>query len=416
MKKILWIGDGVTPTGFSTVNHNVISGLPQEEYEVHHIAINYFGDPHPYKHNIYPATSPYSLQMGDVYGFTRLKELFPKINPDLVFILNDIWVTQQYLEILKKEVKPETMPKIVVYFPVDGAGYFSGWFKDFDIVSKVVVYTEFGKNVVLRAAPHLEEKIEVIPHGNDTSVFYKKDKTKLRKRVYAKLPELWSDEAFIVLNANRNQPRKMLDLSLRGFALFAAKKPDNVKYYHHAGLRDAGWDIVRLIKQIDNEFLAHGILEPGDTLLENRLMVTNTETGVQRVSLEELNEIYNVTDIGINTSLGEGWGLTATEHAATGAPQIVPNHTACAELFYDCGLLTDTVLTVSDTQTLLYRSYIDVNHLASQLEQLYKDKELRTKLANAGYEKFTSDKYLWKNISMVWKSLFDKILGEKENV
>jgi glycosyltransferase involved in cell wall biosynthesis len=37
----------------------------------------------------------------------------------------------------------------------------------------------------------------------------------------------------------------------------------------------------------------------------------------------QINEIYNLTDIGINTSDGEGFGLCQLEHLYTGAPQVV---------------------------------------------------------------------------------------------
>jgi glycosyltransferase involved in cell wall biosynthesis len=37
----------------------------------------------------------------------------------------------------------------------------------------------------------------------------------------------------------------------------------------------------------------------------------------------QINEIYNLTDIGINTSDGEGFGLCQLEHLYTGAPQLV---------------------------------------------------------------------------------------------
>lgn len=409
MKKILWVGDGVTPTGFATVNHNIIKNLPREKYEVHHLAINYYGDPHPYEHLVYPASTPQSLQRGDVYGFTRLEDILD-MKPDMVFILNDIWVTAKYLEIIKNKLK-DNFPPIVVYYPVDGAGYQREWFKDFDIVTKVVVYTDFGKRVTLSVYPEAEDKIEVLPHGNDTTVFYPlENKKELRKQTFAKIPELWEDDSFIVLNANRNQPRKRLDLSIKAFALFALGKPSNVRYYHHAGLKDAGWDILRLVKQIDRAFLNQGVLKPEDVKLEDRLVVTNMEQMVQKVSLEELNRIYNLADVGINTSLGEGWGLTATENAATRVAQIVPNHTACAELFHDCGLLTNIIQTVNDPQTLVYRSFIDVDNLANQLQYLYENPDVRKDLAEKGFTKFTSDEYKWESIAKRWETLFESVL------
>jgi hypothetical protein len=38
---------------------------------------------------------------------------------------------------------------------------------------------------------------------------------------------------------------------------------------------------------------------------------------------EGINQLYNIADIGINTSDGEGFGLCQLEHMFTGAPQIV---------------------------------------------------------------------------------------------
>ena len=53
----------------------------------------------------------------------------------------------------------------------------------------------------------------------------------------------------------------------------------------------------------------------------------------------DLNRLYNACDVGINTSMGEGWGLVSCEHGAAGAAQIVPDHTGCAELWRGRGEL-----------------------------------------------------------------------------
>jgi hypothetical protein len=38
---------------------------------------------------------------------------------------------------------------------------------------------------------------------------------------------------------------------------------------------------------------------------------------------EAVNEFYALADIGVNTSTGEGYGLTALEHASLGKPQVL---------------------------------------------------------------------------------------------
>ena len=180
-KRILWIGDAVVPTGFSTVNTNIIKNLSAKKFEVHHLGVNYFGDPHPYPWKIYPAATK-----GDIWGFGRLPE-FAAYKWDVVFILNDAWVINKYLEKIRKYFT--NVPKIVVYFPVDSHTFDSDWFDNFDIVSETVVYTQFGKDVVSACRPNLE--LEIIPHGIDFSLFHKLDlpKREIKAKIYPKKEE-----------------------------------------------------------------------------------------------------------------------------------------------------------------------------------------------------------------------------------
>lgn len=401
MKKVLWIGDGVAPTGFSTVNHNIIKHLPKDKYEVHHMAINYFGDPHGYDHLVYPASTPFLLSQGDHLGFGRLPEFLHK-DIDIIFILNDVWVIHMYLKEIKRiwfEAN-KALPKIVVYYPVDGGGYTPDWFEHFDIVSKAVVYTEFGKKVTHEVAPDLE--LEIIPHGSANKDFlFKMEGTtaEIKKKKFPDNESLWED-SFIVLNANRNQPRKRIDIAFRAFALFAKDKPPGVMYYHHAGIRDAGWHFIDLVKRTQIE-LGYN--------LEKRIILSNAKVLEQRVPMESLNLIYNATDVGINAALGEGWGLVQTEHASIGKPQIVGDHTACRELFHDVGLLTPVVNVVRDAQHTTQRYFISAEMMANNLQKLYENKELYGELSRKSYEKFNRPEYSWEVIVQTWVDLFESL-------
>jgi glycosyltransferase involved in cell wall biosynthesis len=48
-----------------------------------------------------------------------------------------------------------------------------------------------------------------------------------------------------------------------------------------------------------------------------------------------INQLYNVADIGINTSDGEGYGLCQLEHLYTGAPQVVTDVGAYSDFLDD---------------------------------------------------------------------------------
>jgi glycosyltransferase involved in cell wall biosynthesis len=385
MINVLWISDLVVPTGWSRVAHGIIKHLPKEEFSITGLGINYFGDPHPYDFPIYPAAVG---QLGDIYGFSRLEGILKSKKFDLIYILNDIWVIKEYLKRL--ESFKEYRPKIVVYFPVDARDHDPEWYTNIPLVDKAVVYTKFGKEVAEKALP--DYSFDIIPHGIDQEMFFPVDRTLARKSIF-KNAEL--ETAYIILNANRNQPRKRLELTLEGFKLFAENKPSNVLIYMHCGVMDSDLKITNLATRLG---------------ISKRLIVTSFKTGVQSVTVEKLNLIYNASNIGINTSLGEGWGLCNMEHAITGAPQIVPDSSACGEVFKDCGLLIPNGDPFIQTKVMTTGILVHPTDVAEQMEKLYTDGALYKKLSKAALKKFSSPEYSWKNIAGKWAEEFKNVL------
>lgn len=387
-KKLLAVSDAVTPTGFSNVFHSLAKHW-KEEYNIISVGVNYHGDPHNYDYPVFPAFNGTSI-----YGENRVVDLINSNDFAVVWILNDSWVVNRYLQAIKKDVtKP--LPKIVVYFPVDSMQHDTEWYENFDIVTKAVTYTKFGQWVVKDANPTLD--IDAIPHGVDTGTFYKLgERSELKKLFFAPYEDKVGDlsDSFIVLNANRNQPRKKLNLTIEGFAKFARNKPKNVKIYMHCGIKDASIDVDKLAYR-------YGV--------SDRLIVSSNKRGVQNVHQARLNEIYNISDVGINTGMGEGWGLTSVEHAATGAVQLLPNHSACRELFTDCGLLMNTCGDFMFDNSMTVGKLVSSDEVSKKLEHLYQNPEERERLAKLGYDKFTSKEYSWEFIAHQWMDLFNAI-------
>jgi D-inositol-3-phosphate glycosyltransferase len=392
-KRFLAIGDQVAPTGFSQVLTNILLNLNREEYEIHALGVNYKGDPHPYPWSIYPAL------LGGTYGghpdymgFNRI-EHFAGVDWDCIFILNDPWVINKYLELIKKYFVSK-LPPIIAYFPIDAMELNPNWFSNFDIVTKIVTYTEFARNEILKVRPDLV--VEVVPHGIDLDIYkkiYKESRAELRQEAFSKSPELW--DAFIVLNANRNNPRKRFDLTIQSFALFAKDKPDNVLLYLHTGLVDIGFNILELIQKYG---------------LENRLITSNASKALQSVPEAQLNHIYNMCDIGLSTSIAEGWSLTNHEHAATGAPQVVPSHSALKELYTDCGITVPVYMWLTDREKNTLSGYVHPLHVAEELNKIYYNKELYNDISKKSIEKFGSIEYSWKYIvDNKWIPMFKEI-------
>lgn len=384
--KVLWVSDLVTPTGFARVSHSLLTYL-KEDFDVVGLGVNYRGDPHNYPFPIYPAAMG-----GRVFGEDRLVSILNNAKFDVLYIVNDSWIIDTYLEAIKKDVKKE-LPKIVIYFPVDSTNHDPKWYRNFDMVTTAVTYTEYGRAVVNdgECAPDL--KLEVVPHGVDQGVFYRKFTNRKDAKI-ALFGKTKDPNSFIFLNANRNQPRKRLDVTMEGFKLFAEGK-DDVYLYMHCGVRDAHIDVARLS-------LRHKI--------DNKLILSNLSMGVQAVPDSVLNDIYNACDVGLNTSMGEGWGLTSIEHTMTGAPQIVPDHSACAEIFADCGVLIPTVTSFTFDNSMTVGKLVSPESLAEKMNLLYSDRALYKILSDKSIDKFSKAMYSWKEIAETWKTIFMKAL------
>lgn len=380
MKKILFWGDSPTvPTGFSNVISAIIQNVPKDKYEFVVFGINANDSSDEFGYTIYAAN-----KFGNIYGYDHINDVVEKEKPDIILMVNDIWVINKMVEVLG------TTATLVAYFPIDATDHDPAWYSCLDKVSKAVVYNEFGLSVAKKARPDIEYSI--IGHGVDNNVFYKqfKSRAEAKKKLFRD-PILHN--SFIVLNAGRNQPRKRLDITMRAFAKFAKNKR-NAFLYMHSGIIDCHIDTLRLAKELD---------------IYDKLVYTSNQHGVQKLTQEDLNFLYNACDVGINTGLGEGFGLPNAEHAATGAPQIVPNHSALTELYKNCGVLVPANILFTLDNISTTARMVAVDDVVTALNSLYYNKKLFNKHAKACYEKFNSEEYSWRYIGNQWFNLFNEL-------
>ena len=106
--------------------------------------------------------------------------------------------------------------------------------------------------------------------------------------------------------------------------------------------------------------------------IEDRLILTSTAPQLPSEPEDKLNLIYNVGDVGIITSIGEGWGLVSFESAATGAAQIVPRHTSCAELWEGHAEMMEPAFSLTPERILLDGWFVTEVAVADALERLYR--------------------------------------------
>jgi glycosyltransferase involved in cell wall biosynthesis len=138
--------------------------------------------------------------------------------------------------------------------------------------------------------------------------------------------------------------------------------------------------------------------------IEDRVSLNPLGHGV--ATDDDLNLLYNACDVGINTSMGEGWGLVTIEHGATGAPQIVPDHTACGELWSGRGELIPPARSYVPEFSVLEMGEVSPEGVARALESLYQNPARRQELSRAAISFARTPAHSWDVITRQFDELF----------
>lgn len=387
--KLLWSGDIIATTGFSRVTENVLERIC-DNYEVVVLGNNYWGDPHPLcsKYKIYPSSDRFRTAP---FGEQRIREIVEKEKPDLVFVMNDLWILNEiYRQI--QDIHKTGAFKFVGYYPMDSYAWTGCILDTMNDWDSSICYTEFGAYEVINAG--YTKPVAVIPHGVTKGQFKPLDKKDCRRQLGIK------EDAFIVFNGNRNQFRKRIDITIEAFAKFAVGRPDALLYLH-MGLKDQGWSIMDVFSRA----MQRNGLDPN-----HRIIMTAPTEGAPSVDVERLNVIYNTADVGVNTCKGEGHGLVNHEHASCRVAQVVPNHTSCKEIFEGYGKLIRCDHIDVDINYSREMPCPSVDHLAEILAELYENKEELDATAQACYERATSEMYDWDPIAKQFDGIFEDVL------
>lgn len=308
------------------------------------------------------------------------------VRPDAVLLMADLDIVAAVAA-----ARPAgATPRLAAYLPIDDPPAPVPALAGLGRLDAIAVFTEFARRSVVEMLGLLgvpAPPIAVIPHGRDPVAFHPLDLDDRRSRSLARdrLFGLGSAvaDSFLVLNANRNQPRKRIDLTLQVFRRFVDLVPGaDARLYLHMGLQDHG---IRILAEADR------------LGIENRLLFTRFDKAHPVVSDEQLNLVYNACDIGLNTAEAEGWGLVAFEHAAARRAQLVPDHTGCGEAWRGhAGLIPATVGTDPAGRRVFE---ISVDRAALMIADLHRDPDLRARCAARAYRHAVVDTPAWEEVA-----------------
>lgn len=441
--KLLWLSDTPTcSTGFAQVARNLLKVLHDTgKYEITVLGINQsdYYDRAVYPYIIHEAMPALTVdpKYRDLFGRQRLLDLLGTGKYDLLFTMQDTFIieaiAQQIVEtrkvlmdVNKNLNKPAYTPfKWIFYFPVDSSVK-QNWVENAALLADYpVVYTKYGYTECAKATkpnsvfmingtPHEStpdaKRIDVIYHGVNTKEFYPIEDSEEIKKFKTQYFQGKADNKFLIVNVNRNQPRKDLPRTLAAFSRFLERRPDSFLYLH-CQVNDVGGNLVEYARNFPNLHLGENWSTPSPKSFDAH----------DGVPIETLNKIYNAADVLVSTTWGEGWGLSFTEAMAAKTLVIAPRNTSLPEIvgehdergiLYKSGEGSAFVCADNDNERL--RPLADVDDLAEKLEWAY---------ANRGTAEYTGKieaAYAWvksltwegDKIGRRWVELFDRAVKD----
>ena len=123
-----------------------------------------------------------------------------------------------------------------------------------------------------------------------------------------------------------------------------------------------------------------------------------------------LNLIYNACDVGLNTAMGEGWGLVSLEHAATGAAQAVPRHSACGEIWDGGAVLLEIADRYVPSFSPLEMATVAPAEIGRALGAAYADAAYLRMMSKAAYQTAMRSCYTWDAVARQWADVIHETI------
>jgi D-inositol-3-phosphate glycosyltransferase len=392
---IVAIGVYISGYSFTRVFESLFRHL-SEFYSIHWVGLGYQGE---IKQTENYLVYPVNLLGGDIFGAYCAKELAPQINAKAILVLNDFFILKNY-KIAFDDLKANSI-RLIAYVPFDGEIADVEMMRDCLIFDEMVLFHEKNledvKSALNKYLQHLPNLNQPIPnlsfayHGVDISIFQKAISRShigvLKEKIFKGIE---ASEVIFILNANRFDPRKNIERTIEAFAKALPFFKKNVFLcLHTPNLKP------------ENKSLLEALISKSGCQ-ENIIL---NPLGENYVDDTRLTELYQVCEIGVNSSLGEGWGMISFEHAACGATQIVSTHSAPGHLWKEVGVLIPNSTPVSLPSNPFLMHNVDVEELAKQFILLINHEEYLFATGEACYKFSQSSDFDWKTIANHWREI-----------
>lgn len=339
-------------------------------------------------------------QRGLGFGFDEVTEFVTMNKPDVCIIYNDMVVISNIVDKLKAVENRKF--KIIAYvdqvYLCQKKEFITRLNNDVDYV---ICFSKFWEDCI--KGQGLTVPTGILEHGFNPTMHFPVPKK--IARLYFNLKQ----DDFIVINANRNQPRKRLDIMMMAFAEVVSHHMGEPIKLLIATAPTGAWNLMEIYER---ELKLRGVtLEEG---LKHIIFIDNP----QALTDEDMNILFNTADVGINTAMGEGWGLCNFEAGAIGIPQIVPAIGGFHDFFdhHNAQLIQPKIKLYTD-MTIDgcpgCAEVCDSADFAEAIERYYADETLRKQHGDAARKRILTN-YRWKDLGAKLYTHICKVAGVEE--
>lgn len=367
----------------------------------------------------------YSSSPQNQFGAWRFNRVCAHFQPDIVLTWTDYWMYSY------QEISPFRNYFYWIQMPmVDSAPQKIEWLYTYRNADMIIPYTEWAKKVLIDSCGNNIKIFDKPANAgiNSWEFFPVSDKIEHKKNIMG-------FNGDIIGCVMRNQRRKLFADMMIAFKNYLARlynenktdKAENTFLYLHTTFPEAnGWDLPSLLVEyelLDKVYFSYvcrscnkyfpskfkGAVAPCPHC-EHRASIFPSVS--QGVTTKDLNDIYNLFDIFIQSAIAEGFGIPQLEAAACGVPFASVDYSAMTEVAENLnGFKIPVHKKFREIETNADRVYPDNDYITQLMYDFFNTfsdqhkKELSNKTKEA-----CVNKYSWDNVYSIWKICCDNMI------
>ena len=346
-----------------------------------------------------PFGDDWIIQPVDGYGNQEMiRSIVRTQRPDMVWFMTDprFW---EWLWTMENEIRP-LMP-MVYYHVWDNYPAPKYNKKFYDSNDYIACISKVTHDIVTQTTSDV--KASYLPHAVDPDIFNVLDDEEVRKDLREKY--FGSDDKFVIMWNNRNAKRKQTGTLIEWYRSFLKQldKKDAEKcilLLHTDPADPYGQDINTILRDFE--------MDKGQVLLSK-----------DKIPPQNLAGMYNISDVTVNISDAEGFGLGTLESLSCGTPIIVnmtgglQEQVTDGENWFGIGIEPSAKALIGSQQVpYIYEDRISEKDFLDALNKMHSlSREERKELGEKGREHVLKN-YNFENFKKTWVDLMIKIHDE----